>query len=69
MLCIVAATQVDLRDDKTGTSAITTAQGERLARELKAAAYVECSAKTREGMQCIFDVVGRSCSWSLSCQH
>jgi cell division control protein 42 len=67
--CIVSATQVDLRDDKTGASAITTAQGERLARELKAAAYVECSAKTREGVQRTFDAVGRSCSCSLSCRH
>jgi cell division control protein 42 len=39
--CIIAATQIDLRDnDETGASAITTAQGEKLARELKAAAYV-----------------------------
>jgi len=58
--CVIVGTQIDLRDDvragdveKTGRRrppTITTAQGEKLARELKAAKYVECSAKTRKGV-------------------
>ncbi|KAJ7800636.1 P-loop containing nucleoside triphosphate hydrolase protein [Mycena olivaceomarginata] len=56
--CVVAATQVDLQDDdKARAGTIMTAQGEKLARELKAAAYVECSAKTHEGVQRAFDTV------------
>ncbi|KAJ6492205.1 cell division control protein 42 [Mycena sanguinolenta] len=63
---VIAATQIDLRTDlaekeKTGEqreenpTQITTIQGEKLARELKAARYVECSAKTQEGVHAAFD--------------
>ncbi|KAJ7720829.1 P-loop containing nucleoside triphosphate hydrolase protein [Mycena metata] len=67
--CVVVATQIDLRDEfeaiektksasptseKRGFPPITTAQGERLARELKAAKYVECSAKTQQGVDNAF---------------
>ncbi|KAJ7195581.1 P-loop containing nucleoside triphosphate hydrolase protein [Mycena haematopus] len=34
---------------------ITTAEGEKLVREVNAAGYVECSAKTREGVHAAFD--------------
>ena len=76
--CVVAATQIDLRDDSESQAqavvegdsekmkkmqqrpaTITTAQGEKLARKLKAAGYVECSAKTREGVEKAFDAVRR----------
>ncbi|KAF8132130.1 P-loop containing nucleoside triphosphate hydrolase protein [Mycena galopus ATCC 62051] len=40
-------------------SMITTMQGEKLARELNAAKYVECSAKTLERVHAAFDAVGR----------
>ncbi|KAJ7203678.1 P-loop containing nucleoside triphosphate hydrolase protein [Mycena haematopus] len=64
--CVVAATQIDLREpafdavhseetQRTQRQLITPAQGEKLAREMKAANYVECSAKTREGVQDVFD--------------
>ncbi|KAJ6460208.1 rho family small GTP binding protein cdc42 [Mycena sanguinolenta] len=67
--CVIAATQIDLRGPDIDTDAnsgetregrrelITTAQGEELAREIKAVKYVECSAKTREGVQDVFDAV------------
>ncbi|KAF7348018.1 Cell division control protein 42 [Mycena sanguinolenta] len=51
--CVVAATQINLRELQRET--ITTAQGEKLSREIKVAKYVECSAKTREGVQDMFD--------------
>ncbi|KAJ7203679.1 GTP binding protein Cdc42 [Mycena haematopus] len=63
---VIVATQIDLRTnlplpkkEKTTQQQgkidiITTAQGENLARELKAARYVECSAKTQEGVHGAF---------------
>ncbi|KAJ6451593.1 hypothetical protein C8R45DRAFT_1113461 [Mycena sanguinolenta] len=36
---------------------ITTTQGQNVAREMKAAKYVEYSAKTRQGVQDVFDTV------------
>ncbi|KAJ6460206.1 P-loop containing nucleoside triphosphate hydrolase protein [Mycena sanguinolenta] len=53
--CVVAATQIELREPDFDTGLITTAQGENLAREIKAVKYVECSATT--GVQDLFDAV------------
>ncbi|KAF7344545.1 Cell division control protein 42 [Mycena sanguinolenta] len=61
--CVLVATQIDLRTDdkelekmaKQGYLPISAAQGQRMAREVKAARYLECSAKTREGVQNVFD--------------
>ncbi|KAF7358732.1 Cell division control protein 42 [Mycena sanguinolenta] len=60
--CILVATQIDLRQPDFNTvnseeprQMITTAQGEKLAREIKVAKFVECSALTREGVQDVFD--------------
>ncbi|KAF7358731.1 Cell division control protein 42 [Mycena sanguinolenta] len=62
--CILAATQIDLRqpnfnavDSEEPRQMITTAQGEKLAREIKAVKFVECSALTRECVQDVFDAV------------
>lgn len=61
--CIIVGTQVDLREDpttldklaKTRQRAITTEMGERLAKELGAVKYLECSALTQRGLKNVFD--------------
>jgi len=61
--CIIVGTMVDLRDDnavleklaKSRQKPITFEQGERLARELGAVKYVECSALTQKGLKNVFD--------------
>lgn len=60
---LLVGTQIDLRDDaatieklaKTKQKAITFEQGEKLARELRAVKYVECSALTQKGLKNVFD--------------
>lgn len=60
---LLVGTQVDLRDDaaiveklaKTKQKPISFEQGEKLARELKAVKYVECSALTQKGLKNVFD--------------
>jgi cell division control protein 42 len=61
--CIIVGTQIDLRNDPTVLERlsrqkhrpITPEQGERLARELHAVKYVECSALTQQGLKNVFD--------------
>ncbi|KAI8845757.1 P-loop containing nucleoside triphosphate hydrolase protein [Chytriomyces cf. hyalinus JEL632] len=61
--CIIVGTQMDLRDDpatvekiaKSRQRPITTEAGERLARELGAVKYLECSALTQRGLKNVFD--------------
>lgn len=65
MPCLIVGTQVDLRDDpqvidklfKQKQRPVPTEQGERLARELGAVKYVECSALTQKGLKNVFDEV------------
>jgi GTPase SAR1 family protein len=62
---IVVATQIDLRADEQtvqnmargGQLPVATAQEEKLARDVGAMKYVECSAKTLEGVASVFDEV------------
>ncbi|CCE62373.1 hypothetical protein TPHA_0C02190 [Tetrapisispora phaffii CBS 4417] len=61
--CLIVGTQVDLRDDKViieklqrqRLRPITQEQGDRLARDLRAVKYVECSALTQHGLKNVFD--------------
>lgn len=67
--CLIVGTQVDLRDDQSHLDKltrqklkpITTAEGERLAKDLGAVKYVECSALTQRGLKNVFDEVGVGC--------
>ena len=60
---LLVGTQIDLRDDeetvekltKKRQNPITFEMGEKLARELKAVKYVECSALTQKGLKKVFD--------------
>jgi len=60
---VLVGTKVDLRKDDTvleklrqnGQQPITTAQGQELAKKLKAFKYLECSARTRENLKNVFD--------------
>ena len=63
--CLIVGTQIDLRDDpqvleklaRQKQRPVTPEQGERLARELGAVKYVECSALTQKGLKNVFDEV------------
>ncbi|KAF7344530.1 Small GTPase Cdc42 [Mycena sanguinolenta] len=60
---LLVATQIDLRDDSEAVEKlisqnqrlISAEEGKRLAHELGAAKYVECSALTQEGLNNIFE--------------
>lgn len=61
--CLIVGTQTDLRNDdvilqrlqRQKLSPITPEQGEKLAKELRAVKYVECSALTQRGLKTVFD--------------
>jgi len=61
--CIIVGTQIDLRDDPTlmeklarqKQKPVEFMQGDKLARELGAVKYVECSALTQKGLKNVFD--------------
>lgn len=63
--CLIVGTQVDLRDDpqvrdklmKQKMSPVTKDMGERMAKELGAVRYVECSALTQFKLKDVFDEV------------
>ncbi|OUM63759.1 hypothetical protein PIROE2DRAFT_43188 [Piromyces sp. E2] len=63
--CLLVGTQIDRLTEestieyltKNHQSPITVEQGERLAKELKAVKYVQCSARTQEGLKNVFDEV------------
>ena len=60
---ILAGTKIDLREDAKTVSAlaergsvpITPAQGASLAKDIKAAKYLECSALTQQGLKTLFE--------------
>ncbi len=59
---ILVACKIDLRNDfetieklkEQGENLVTTEDGEKIAEQIKAKAYMECSAKTREGIHDLF---------------
>ncbi len=60
---ILVGTKKDLRSDETyvsklaqsGQRVVTTEEGEKLAKSIKAVKYIECSARTRENLKTVFD--------------
>ena len=66
--CLVVGTQVDLRDDpqvrdklsKQKMSPVRKEDGEKMARDLGAVKYVECSALTQYKLKDVFDEVSTS---------
>lgn len=64
--CLIVGTQTDLRDDnsvreklgKQKMSPVRKEDGEKMARELGAVKYVECSALTQYKLKDVFDEVG-----------
>jgi len=60
---ILVGTKLDLRDDpetikrlqQNGQQPITSAQGEQMAKDIKAITYLECSALTQKGLKAVFD--------------
>ena len=71
MPCLIVGTQTDLRDDpsvreklgKQKMSPVKKEDGERMAKELGAVKYVECSALTQYKLKDVFDEVS-STSWT-----
>jgi cell division control protein 42 len=65
--CLIVGTQVDLREDaavkdklsKQRMAPVKKEDGEKMARELGAVKYVECSALTQYKLKDVFDEVGR----------
>mmetsp|Transcript_29650 Transcript_29650/g.41729 ORF Transcript_29650/g.41729 Transcript_29650/m.41729 type:complete len:194 (+) Transcript_29650:52-633(+) len=65
---ILVGTKADVRSDPNeveklkaqGQSPISTEQGNELAKKLKAIKYMECSAKTQEGLKDVFDEAVRA---------
>jgi Ras-related C3 botulinum toxin substrate 1 len=52
---ILVGTKLDLREGRNDGKFISKMQGESLREELKAFKYLECSARTQEGLKQVFD--------------
>ena len=63
--CLIVGTQIDLRDDQSvreklarqKQAPVPEEEGRKLAQELGAVKYVECSALTQKGLKNVFDEV------------
>lgn len=64
---ILVCTKIDLRNDQQtlslmgaqGVGPVTSAEGERVAKEIGARRYLECSAKVGTGVAAVFDAALR----------
>ena len=64
---LIVGTKTDLREDrdtlnelrKKGMVPVDTLEGKKLAKELKVAGYLECSALTQKGLKEVFEEAGR----------
>jgi Ras-related C3 botulinum toxin substrate 1 len=63
---ILVGTKLDMRVEGKSGDFITKAQGEALKDEIKAYKYLECSARTQEGLNEVFDEAIRCVLSSLS---
>jgi len=53
---LLVGTKSDMKNDpKYKDKAITKEQGDSMAKKIKAQKYMECSAKTRDGVKAVFD--------------
>ena len=64
---LLVGTQTDLREEVTGQErpALTLSDGARLARELRAVKYLECSALTQKGLKTVFDEVSHRQTYQI----
>ena len=68
MPILLVGNKVDLRDDpetikefaKRGRSPVKWEEGYAMAKRIGAYAYLECSAKTREGVRQVFEIAARA---------
>jgi cell division control protein 42 len=77
--CLIVGTQVDLREDtqvvqklnKQKMSPVKREDGERMAKDLGAVKYVECSALTQFKLKDVFDEVNipNSLRWAITCDN
>lgn len=59
---VLVANKADLRGDHDKETLVTTEQGKKVARKI-GAEYLECSAKTGEGVEAVFDLACRLGVW------
>lgn len=75
--CLIVGTQTDLRDDeqvrekllKQRMQPVQKADGERMAKDLGAVKYVECSALTQYKLKDVFDEVSQEAFFSVTSQR